>query len=188
MIPFMTTSEILVQLERFGFYIIYDEESSLPDDVLTLLMRVGSLGFDKITIARVQKRDSRGRQVTQPAVLAFKSEFSDDLMTYGITLSERKLNEKLRYNYVMDLSWEKVNWGWLTATLTIDQILEDNADIEHYWEQDVNAGLHPFIPIGPNGPEPPEPDPDDTLPDSDLTPYTDPDDEPSEESLDDQSE
>lgn len=47
-IPILTPEEILTELHRFGFYIMYDPIGTLPGRVIDYLITLDKLGYDKI--------------------------------------------------------------------------------------------------------------------------------------------
>lgn len=128
-IPFLTTQEILTQLEKFGFYINYDVKSNLPVSVITFLADLDNIGFTKITVIRVQTVVSHATTL-RSKVIAFKpTEDNIDLLTFGCKLSQTKYFEKLQNNSVMNITDEPdTQWDWLTYTANISDILDENID------------------------------------------------------------
>jgi len=164
-IPFLSTDEILKQIEKFGFYVIYDVKSNLPMNVITFLQELYEFGYDKITrIVVSTKSKESGSLIWRPQVIAIKSQFNSDLLSYGAKITEKVFKNKLADNTIMNLSYEAdMKWDWLTYIANIADLLEENID-----PRDDIAELHsldPFDPIHNEG----------------LTPYTDPE-EPDEES------
>lgn len=47
-IPTLTPKEILIELRRFGFFVVYDVIGTLPGEVIEYLITLDKLGYDKI--------------------------------------------------------------------------------------------------------------------------------------------
>lgn len=138
-IPFMTTEEILKELQRFGFYITYNLKSNLPNDVLDFLSTVDNLGFDKITKIGLQQRFVNGCSRYVETTIVFKSQYNSDLLTYGCKVSKDDFNKKLADNTIMNVSNEPgLVWDWVTSMLGIEDVLNDNVDTVDPYETDTN--------------------------------------------------
>lgn len=144
-LPFMTTDEILHEIQRFGFYVDYNVIENLPVNVITFLSNVLDLGFDKITRVSVVTKDAFAQEVVyKPTVLVIKStEDNSDLLTFGCNLSEKKFMEKLSKNTIMNITYEKdMQWDWVKYIANISDLLDENfrniEDIDMVSEDEVN--------------------------------------------------
>lgn len=130
-IPEMTTSEILTQLSRFGFNIIYVQEKSLPGPQLAYLMKLVELGYDKITKVIVRSRvDGNLRDVK--VVVAIDTAENQDLIHFETVLTEVQFAERASKGTIFNLTEpsKELNfeWDWLSYTIAIEDILEANLD------------------------------------------------------------
>lgn len=130
-IPWMTTPEILVQLRKFGFDITYNQISSLSDDILNKLMQVRDLGYDKINkIVVVSRKD--GLRINKSYIIALKTKGNEDLLVYGLPITEVKFNNRLAAGKIISLNESDFDWEWVDAIYNIDDILQENADVEKF--------------------------------------------------------
>lgn len=137
-IPWMTTSQILQQLAKFGFYIIYNQISSLDDDILDELMQVRDLGFDKLNQIVVQSR-KEGSKVSKKYTVAMKTKGNEDLLIYGAHVSELKFNNRLASSKMIVLLEDStIEWSWVDSLYNISDILQENADIEKFAIDDAD--------------------------------------------------
>lgn len=126
-LPFMTTDQILIQLEKLGFIIFYAPDVNLDGEQLSLLMNLQTMGFDKLSVVR--KLDGR---VTRSKVVAFNSKFCADLLQYGVKVTSNRFRDYLESGYMYNISDAPVNkstfvWDWLTYVCNISDILHANA-------------------------------------------------------------
>ncbi len=161
-IPWMSTNEILVQLKKFGFDITYVEKLSLDTPTLEFLMKLKSLGYDKITRMVVMFRELDGTLSAKTLPLAIKSEHNVDKLTFGCQITAKKFYQRCADGYIYNMQDKdemKLKWRWIDAIYNIDDILSENSDIEDFevWQGDTR--------IDPNMPY--------TSPEynTDLTPY-----------------
>ena len=159
-LPFLSTDEILKQLMKFGFHITYDIKKFLPLDTLSYLSQIYNLGYDKITCVALEDKNVSGNRIWNKTVIIFKSEFNDDLLTFGCKLTRKQFYNKLEYNTIIDVTHEKdLNWEWVTYTANIIDILNENVDPTHEFEPvDVSGSI--FVPTTHDSTSPEE-----------LTPY-----------------
>lgn len=157
-IPFLSTDEILKQIEKFGFYVVYDVKSNLPMNIITLLQELYELGYDKITrvLVRATGKES-GSIIWRPQVIVMKTEHNTDLLSYGAKITDKVFKDKLAANTIMNLTYEEdMKWDWLTYMANISDLLDENID-----PRDDFAELHSLDPFDPAHNE-------------GLTPYEDP--------------
>ena len=144
-IPFLTTEEILRQLMKFGFYIVYDVKSNLPNNILSFLATIDNLGFDKISKVVIKRRDKlTGSRTNKVATVVFKTvPENEDLLVFSAEITEEKFNKKLQSNIVMNVSEEKdMQWDWLTYMANISDILDEN--IDHTNDFEAYTGVQEF--------------------------------------------
>lgn len=177
-LPCMTTEKILKEIQRFGFYVTYDVKSNLPMNTIAFLSTVDNLGYDKITKVGIQYREN-GKKCIKPAVLVFKSEYNHDILNFECIISERKYQDKLSANSIMDVTHEKgIQWDWVKYVANISDILEENIDPTDDFETQTDIETSEFDPYEPS-----------EIPESELalapqlTPYSKPEESISESDL-----
>lgn len=128
-IPFFTTDQILTELQRFGFYVTYDVKSNLPMNTLSFLATVDNLGYDKITRVALETFDKLGQKKWKPTILLIKSEANPDLLEFDCKLVQKKFQEKLAANTIMNVTDEpNLSWDWVAYIANISDILDENVD------------------------------------------------------------
>lgn len=140
-IPFLTTAEVLKQIEKFGFIVEYDLKSNLPDQVISYLSMLYNLGYDKISQIGVRTRNEKGQLIIRPTVIVMKScEATIDLMKFNRVITEKEFSQKLDLNVVINVTNEPdMVWDWLTYMANIRDILEENIDPTDDFETKTNA-------------------------------------------------
>ena len=130
----LTTQQILDQLKRFGFYIIYEEEKELPGEMLDYLITLDGLGYDKIRIMFVDKPTSHPGQDDEPLwfVVAFKVKDHPRWIQNTYRATESEISEGAMNGTAINISAiskeKKFNWSFLgDYVLNIKDILEENA-------------------------------------------------------------
>ena len=138
-LPFMTTDRILLELQRFGFYIKYDVRSNLPDNILAFLATVDNLGYDKISQVLLETKIGNETKWL-PTPIVFKAvESNNDILTFNCKLSRAKFDKKLEANTLMNISVEKgMKWDWLKYIANIEDILNENIDPKDEFETKTN--------------------------------------------------
>lgn len=127
-LPFMTTDQILVQLEKLGFIIFYSPDVHLSGDQLSMLINLQHMNFDKLTVIR--KLDKGGR-ITRTKVVAFNSKYCADLLQFGVKVTDARFNSYLSSGYLYNVTDSPVNkftfvWDWLTYVCNISDVLQAN--------------------------------------------------------------
>lgn len=126
-LPFMTTDQILRELQRFGFIIFYDVKKNLPSPILSFLSTVNDLGYDKITRVALQTKTASNGVIWAPTILVIKSEFNLDLLEFDCKLTRKDFNQKLSDNVIMNVTHEEgMKWDWVNYTANIDDLLDEN--------------------------------------------------------------
>lgn len=126
-LPFMTTSEILVQLAKFGFNITYNQEPHLSDSQLEFLTKILNLGFDAITQVNV-----RTQTAIVPTIIAYNSSITMDYLAFNSTVAKNKFDTDLERSAIINIAIMEplFTWDWLTYTCQIEDILHDNDSSE----------------------------------------------------------
>lgn len=172
-LPFLTTDEILKQIEKFGFIISYVERAHLNNETLVFLNNVKQLGFDKITRVQVETRTEYGAKIWVPRILVIKSQYNTDLLKFDCNLSLKDFCDKLANNWIMNVTYlhsENVTWDWVTYIANIIDIINENITPSKEFDP-VKIDNRPFRIIGsyedpeedsepePSDPEPVDPEP-----------------------------
>ena len=125
-LPWMTTDEILIQLEKFGFDITFNQLSNLRGDLISYLIKLSQFGMSKLTRVNVVEGE-----VTNSCVIALTDKQSATV-TWGSTLTATQLAEMCREMNALDLTTvsaiERFNWDWLICTMNISDVLDENDD------------------------------------------------------------
>ena len=139
-LPFLTTEEILKQLEKFGFYIEYNVESNLPSNVIAYLSELYNLGYDKITQVYLESTSVSGSKVWRPTVIVMKSyQDNDDLLTFNCRLFRDKFYKKLEANSIINVTHEdNMEWSWLNYIANISDLLDENIDPVDEYQTETN--------------------------------------------------
>ena len=147
-LPFMSTEEILTELQRFGFYITYDVKCHLPDNILDFLTTVDNLGYDKITKVCLETTFDNSSRLWLPTTIVMKSQFNDDLLTYGCKVTRKVFNKKLTDNVIMNIQNEPdMKWDWVKYIANIEDILLENAGMTgSETDANPNCGIANFTP------------------------------------------
>ena len=143
-IPFMTTSEILTQLEKFGFIICYSPEVHLDGKQLSMLIDLQHLGYDKLNV--IYKMEGR---VARKNIIALDSSMCADLLMYNSKVTTSQFNIYLEQGCIYNISNSPANltefdWSWLSYVCNIKDILEANAREKYI---DLTAPEPPSIPM-----------------------------------------
>ena len=140
-LPFLTTDQILEQIKKFGFYVIYDVKSNLPDATLDFFQSLLQLGYEKITAVLLQTTDKDGNTIWKKQIIIFKpTEQNMDLMSYGMKLSRAKYLEKVNSGSIINATHEKgIKWDWVDSLYGLADIMEENADKEDPFTADTEV-------------------------------------------------
>ena len=144
-IPFLTTEQILTQLEKFGFIIKYDVKSNLSNDVLAYLSTMYNLGYVKINRIGVRMPNQNGDRYNRPTVILMKDvSDNNNLLKFDQVISQVEFNKKLDANIVVNITdeLESDSWDWVTYMANLEDILEENIDPKDDYETqtDVKSG------------------------------------------------
>lgn len=130
-IPFLTTEEILKQIQKFGFIVEYDVKANLPGPVISYLMTMLNLGYVKITRIGVRTLNSDGGIYIRPTVILMKDAPETlDLLRFDETITIAEFMHKLDLNVVVNVTNEPdMNWDWLTYMANIEDLLQENSSV-----------------------------------------------------------
>ena len=121
----MTTEQVLAQLEKFGFLITYEPQKHLSGDQISYLMVLYNLGFQHINNITVID-DSIGEM----KVTAFNGSSHPEFLKYPCCIPLAKYNSYLIDGTILDVSNmskdEYFQWDWLTYVANIQDVLREN--------------------------------------------------------------
>lgn len=131
--PF-TTDQILEQLKRFGFYIVFKRHAKLPGKMLQYLLTLDGLGYDKIRIMFVDKPKPLPGEDDEPKwfVVAFKVKEHPKWINNTYRAKESEISEGTMNGTVINISAmsqeKRFDWNFLgDYVLNIKDILEENS-------------------------------------------------------------
>ena len=124
-----TTAQILAELSKYGFNIVYEQAEHLPDAQLNYLKEMLSLGFDKLRLLSVWSAKHSEKQY-KPYLVVFNVEQNPSWLNNGYVASETELLASLKNGSAVNISatvrrngW---SWGWLDFVANIEDILAEN--------------------------------------------------------------
>lgn len=122
-------TQITSMLEMFGFLVNYVPTKSLPGDLISFLMTLKGLDFDKIRVLSVWKVVN-GVKAFNDYVIAFNISNNPDWINNGYSASEAEFLKAIQEGSAISVSalsslkhWD---WSWLNYVANIDDILDDN--------------------------------------------------------------
>lgn len=127
----LSTSSILSELSKFGFYVTYQPQVHLHGHQVQYLMTLRQLGFEKIRILNVHMYQKDGKIKDEAVVVAFKIEKNGDWLNNGYSPYEAEFLAALKHGTAVNISAiskdKGFKWDWLTYVANIDDIIKDNA-------------------------------------------------------------
>lgn len=130
-IPWLTTDQILSQLEKFGFLIEFSEASCLDGDQLSYLMTLRGLGYDSLAPITLVRYNETGTAINERLIVAFDGNVMPSWLVSGAIVSEKEFRDALSLGQAVNVSAmsEKYDfrWDWLTFVANIDDVLDDNS-------------------------------------------------------------
>ena len=125
-----TPAQILAELQKYGFNIVYSPVEHLPGNQLEYLTTINKLGFDKIRILNVYETPM-GEKEFKTHVVVFDSKGLDDWMNAGYSPSIKEYQEALTTGKCIcidEISDKKnFNWSFLhNSVMNVFDILADN--------------------------------------------------------------
>ena len=143
-ISFLTTEQILGQLEKFGFIVKYDLKSNLPQQVISYLSQLYNLGYDKITRIGVRMKNKSVSTYVRSTVIVFKScPETMDFLEFNRVFNVNVFQEKLDANLVINVTDEPgMVWDWINYMANISDLLDENIDDTDDFETktDIESG------------------------------------------------
>lgn len=126
--------EILEELKKWGFNIIYNPAMLLPGKTIELLLAIDRLHFDKIRLLNTWKLVNNVKQFNLK-VVAFNVEQNPYWINNGYAPSEQEFLEALNNGSAFNVSAlaesRNISWSWLhNWVASIDDILAENAEIK----------------------------------------------------------
>ncbi len=127
-----TPTQILSELEKYGFFVTYDPEKEVSSSQLNYLITLRGLGYDKIRILNTYTY-FHGEQVFKWYIVAFKIKENADWINNAYAASEKEFLTALENGSAINISnisqTNNYTWSWLYGYVAnIDDILEDNAE------------------------------------------------------------
>ena len=128
-----TPSEILDELEKFGYIISYERDENLSGDQLDYLINLNNLGFDKIRKIRIASRGTTTDSTTiKTIVVAFKisgvpAEWLDNTYACPIAEYHQAVDNGTAINISAISQDRNFSWEWMDDTvMSINDILQLN--------------------------------------------------------------
>lgn len=123
----MTTDEILMQLQKYGFNISYDMQAHLPIAQVEYLLTLQGLSYDKIRILGVRINNQVDN--AKPYVVAFKVSAHPKWLLNTYIVTRQEFQDALVAGTAINLTdvskTKDFNWDWLTYVANIDDIIAD---------------------------------------------------------------
>lgn len=128
-----TPAQIIEELNKWGFNVIYDPSKTLPSDMISLLITVNKLGYDKIRVLGVSRMLNGAKQV-KSRVVCFNVKDNPHWLNASYEAREKEYMNALVKGTaftVSSLSEAKgLDWSWLYGWVgSIDDILQENAEV-----------------------------------------------------------
>lgn len=127
----MPCSDILKELERYGFFITFSCREHLPTKQVEYLKTIQQLGFDKIRILDVYTYASNGAKLLNPHVVVFNIEPNPGWMDNSYSASYEEYLNAIASGTAINLSSmseiNRFHWDWLTYVASIQDIIDDNS-------------------------------------------------------------
>ena len=128
----LSPTDILKELEKYGFLITYEPIKGLSGNLLDYLITLDKLGYDKIRVMNVWHTEN-GVQVSDTKIVAFQVDPLGDWLNNGYSASQKEFVEALDKGYAINLTdtsrTKNFRWDWLYGNvLNIEDVIEDNAD------------------------------------------------------------
>lgn len=133
-IPELTTDQILKELKKFGFDVVFSLEGGLSGDQIDYLITLNNLSFDKLRLLDVYTYDATGNKAFSQYVVAFNIEKCPEWVDINYTISSTDFLQALNAGGAMNLTYvsqtKHFDWSWLTYVANIDDIIENNGYAE----------------------------------------------------------
>lgn len=129
-------SEILAQLERYGFFVEFDPRSNLTGSQLQYLITLNDLHYDKIRIMDVWSTNNiTNTKYCNHQIVAFMASANPNWLDNNYSCSVAEFTEALNNGTAANLTkiseTQKYDWSWLSQFVAnIADIIRDNAEVE----------------------------------------------------------
>lgn len=133
----LNTKQILEELAKYGFYIVYDQKNHLPQAQLDYLAVLSKLGYDKLRVLSTYKYVNQVKEFNQK-VIVFNVDKNPSWIDAAYLASEDELNKALNSGSAINISSisksKQFTWSWLDYVANISDILKDNGHRELFEE------------------------------------------------------
>lgn len=128
----LTPEEILKELHKYGFYIVYEPINALSGNLLDYLITLDKLDYDKIRILNVWHYKN-GVKESDTKIVAFQSNPHGEWLNNGYCANEKEFLSALNAGTAINLTdtskTKNFRWDWLYGkVLNIEDIIQGNAD------------------------------------------------------------
>lgn len=128
----LSPSQIISELEKYGFLVTYNPASALKGNQLQYLMTLKGLHFDKLRVLKVRHNGSNITTYTTHIVV-FNIKENPNWLDNNYAPPEPEFVRSLQKGSAMDITnisnTQKYDWSWLDYVANIDDILKDNAEV-----------------------------------------------------------
>ena len=125
----LTTAQILLQLEKYGFLIEYSVNNQMTSEQIAYLITVNDLHFDKIRVLPTVEYNMIGQQEIKYHVVVFQSDKLPRWLNVNIGVSKKEFLESLDTGFALNLDGisetKHFDWDWLNFVGTISDIIQD---------------------------------------------------------------
>ena len=125
----LTTDQILIQLEKFGFLIEYAYNNRMTQEQIDYLKTVDELHFDKIRLLPVVEYNYLKEPEVKTHVVVFMSNDLPRWLDVNTGVSKDEFLQALDKGFALNLDGisetKKFVWDWLSFVGTISEIIQD---------------------------------------------------------------
>ena len=127
--------QLLNELERWGFIIVYNPTRKLDSRVIQWLMTVSTMGYDKLRILSVQDTTDviTGETIYKNYIVVFNVDKVPNWLEVNYVCRKSEFDEAITNGYAMNLNviyeqTNNLNFSWLVGFVAnIDDILAQNS-------------------------------------------------------------
>ena len=129
----MSTDQVLMELSKYGFLVEYKPSSYLPGSLLTYLMTLKNLLFDKIRVLPIRQKVDH-TVMLQSQIVAFTSYKCPKWLNNSYVATEEEVAHAAMKGYAVNISalpeTREYDWAWLRDWVAnIDDILAQNTEV-----------------------------------------------------------
>lgn len=129
-----TTSQILAELKKFGFDIVYEPGHEMSGNQIQYLMDLKDLGFDKVRVLTVHDTAESGKSKAVNYVVGFIAnehiQWMNNDYTADVTTFEKALVKGTAINLTEISKRREFDWSWLTGFVAnIEDVLAEAAEV-----------------------------------------------------------